>query len=92
MWLEDELRKNFGEENFYLDVAEKSPYKFEKADVMVLKEGKIVPLHEESKLIGSLRTIKKKRIYASEGKRDEIKEFASSFLDERWEKLEREKV
>jgi len=91
MWLEKELKNNFDEKDFYLDVAENSPYKFEKADVMVLKEGRFVPLHEVSELIGSLRTIKKKRIYTSEEKRNEIKEFANSFLEERRKELEKKK-
>ncbi len=92
MWLEKELESKFGEEDFYLDVAERSPYKFERADVMVLKEGRIVPLHRESGLIGSLRTIKKKRIYASKEKREEISEFAGRFLEERRRKLEEERI
>ena len=35
MWLEEELKRNFKESEYFFDKADKAPYKFEKADIMI---------------------------------------------------------
>ncbi|GAB6076773.1 HD domain-containing protein [Desulfurobacterium crinifex] len=80
-WLESELKKNFNETDFYFDRADKSPYKFEKSDIGVLLNGELKLLHDVSKLIESLKPIKKRRIYSSSEKREEISQYVKEFLD-----------
>lgn len=80
-WLEKELKENFDENNFFLDKADNVPYKFEKADIMVMVNDRLKPLHEVSKLIESLRPIRKMRVYASSDKKDEITDFVKKFLE-----------
>jgi HD superfamily phosphohydrolase len=82
-WLETELNQKFGSD-VYIDKAENAPYKFEKADqIKVQLGGKVIPLQEASRLVNTLRPIRKRRVYAPREKRSEVSEFVRSFLKEK---------
>jgi len=82
-WLEDELKRTFQQEEYFFDKAEKAPYKFEKADILVVSSGKLMPIHEVSKLVDSLKPIKKRRIYAKESQKEELSKFVETFLNKK---------
>jgi len=80
-WLEKELKRKFNENDFFFDKANNVPYKFEKTDIMVMVNGKLTPLHKISRLIESLKPIRKRRVYASPDKKAEIAKFVKEFLE-----------
>ncbi len=82
-WLEDELRRNFEQDEYFFDKADKTPYKVEKADMLVIYSGNLIPIHEVSKLVYSLKPIKKRRIYGDESKIEELSKFVGDFLEEK---------
>jgi len=82
-WLENELQRKFNQEEYFFDRADKAPYKFEKADILVMSSGRLIPIHKVSRLVDSLKPIKKRRIYAIEEKKREISEFVETFLKEK---------
>ncbi|OQX81578.1 MAG: hypothetical protein B6D56_02030 [Candidatus Omnitrophica bacterium 4484_70.1] len=82
--LEPELRGKFSANDYYLDKAEKSPFKFEKSDISILVKDKPIQLPRKSTLVASLKAIKKRRIYVEEGKkRKEIEKFVENFFKQK---------
>jgi len=82
-WLETELKRNFSDNDYYLDKAEKSPFKFEKSDISILVKDKPIQLPKRSTLVASLKAIKKRRIYVEKDKRKEIEEFVENFFKQK---------
>lgn len=81
-WLETELSRQFSATDYYLDKADKAPYKFENPeDVKIAFGNKILPLSKISKLVASLRPIRKRRIYASEERKEDVFTFVKTFFD-----------
>lgn len=78
--LEEKLSERFSKKGYYIDKAEKAPYKFEKEDIIVGNGEVKIPLEERSNIVKSLIPIKKRRIYAIPDKRDEITKFVKGFL------------
>ena len=78
--LEEQLSKKYGT-YIYLDKAEKSSYRFEKAHQIRVKSGdKIIPLQEVSTLVASLKPISMRRVYAKSDKRSDVHKFVKDFL------------
>jgi len=82
-WLEDELKRNFEQDDYFFDKADKVPYKVEKADMLVIYSGKLIPIHKVSKLVNSLKSIKKRRIYGDESRIEALSKFVEDFLGEK---------
>ena len=88
-WLEEELKRKFDNDDFFIDKADKAPYRFEKEDIMVRVHDRFIPIHEKSKLIKSLQPIRKIRIYTSIDKKDEIYHFVKEFIRDREKEVSR---
>ncbi len=79
-WLEKELKRKFDGNEVFVDKADKAPYRFEKEDIMVKANNRLIPIHEVSKLIESLRPIRKIRIYTYPDKKDKVTKFVKEFI------------
>jgi len=80
-WLESEMSRQFNGSDYYFDKADKAPYKFERPeDVKIAIGNKLIPLSEASKLVATLKPIRKRRIYASQNKKEEITHFVKNFF------------
>lgn len=82
-WLNDSLKRQFDDNEFYFDKADNSPYKFEKLDIIIKDHDGPMPLGERSKLVKSLKPIQKRRIYSSETIKNELTDFVKDFLDKK---------
>ncbi len=84
-WLCSELKRKFPEEKLRFDEATKAPYSFKRPSVFVLWRDNYFPLNTHSTLIKNLREISKKRVYADESIREDVKKFSQDFWDEKME-------
>ena len=80
-WLESEMERKFDKSDYYFDKADKAPYKFEKPeDIKIMIVDILEPLSKVSKLVASLKPIRKRRIYASQDKKEDIQLFVKDFF------------
>ncbi len=82
-WLSNEIAREFNDTEFYVDKAENAPYKFEKPDIKIKKDNKLLPIHEVSTLVSNLRPLQKIRIYVKLKKLETIENFVRDFLNKR---------
>jgi hypothetical protein len=82
-WLNDSLKRQFDDNEFYFDKADNSPYKFETLDIIIKDHNGTMPLGERSKLVKSLKPIRKRRVYSSENIKNELTDFVKDFLDKK---------
>jgi hypothetical protein len=78
--LTKEVKRKFGETHLRFDDAKKDPYNFRESLIYVQREGRYQSIREISPLIQSLKRVRKRRVYAEAGIREQVRSFCQDFI------------
>ena len=78
--LTKEVKRKFVKTHLHFDDAKKDPYNFRESLIYVQREGCYQSIREISPLIQSLKQVRKRRVYAEAGIREQVRSFCQDFM------------
>ncbi len=78
--LTKEVEREFGKKYLRFDDAKKDPYNFTESLIYVQREGRYQSIREISPLIQSLKQVRKRRVYAEDRIREQVRSFCQDFM------------